>query len=185
MFTKFEVKYGAQSRYTQRDPPPGRKYDFLVPSSYFFRFHKAPRVKYGDGPMASGGRRRNHAAKREAREERRELCSGNFACKSRKSRNFPCVTRVFVRQRRLNATFIESVNQVWQISCRCLAMAWTLELRLDSQFISRYKFWTLTNKLAKQVILKKNARLSSFSPLVVEFDNSYLCRFIIDIRLYI
>jgi len=101
--------------------PPGRKYDFLVPSSYFFRSHKAPRVESKETTEWQVEEGDEIAP----REERRELCSGNSACKSRKSRNFPCVTRMFVRRRRLNAAFIESVNQVWQINCRFLAMART------------------------------------------------------------
>jgi len=120
--------------------PPGRKYDFLVPSSYFFRFHKAPRVESEETTDGKWKKEmKSRRAKREAREERRELCSGDSACKRRKSRNFPCVTRMFVRRRRLNAAFIESVNQVWQINCRFLAMARTSDgtPAVNSQFYFR------------------------------------------------
>lgn len=89
----------------------------------FFRFHKAPRMETVDVQVEE----REGITSREKRSSRgewRELC-GDSACKSRKSRNFPCVKRVFVWRCRLNTAFIESVNQVWQINCR--SMTWTLD----------------------------------------------------------
>lgn len=63
--------------------------------------------------------------KRSSRGEWRELCGGDSTYKSRKSRNFPFVKRVFVWRCHLNAAFIESVNQAWQINCRSLSMTRT------------------------------------------------------------